>query len=344
MKYILPFYCMLVMMGCNNHQPDKKQTMSYKTTGTIERLDPLLDAIIDTNAKAEIIAEGFEWSEGPLWIEKYKMLLFSDVPTNTVYKWTEATGKEVYLTPSGYTDTAKRGGEMGSNGLTTDNEGHLVLCQHGQRQMGRMDAPLDKPEARFTTLAGFYNGKRFSSPNDAIYNSNAELFFTDPPYGLETQSDNDPKKELPFNGVYKVKIDGKVILLTDILTRPNGLAFFPGEKKLLVANSDPAKPYWYIFEVGQNDSLQNGKIFYDASAATGKDIKGLPDGLKIDKQGNVFATGPGGVWIFNSEGKVLGKIKFTESTSNIAFSPDEKTLYITNDMYVLRFKMSDSTN
>ena len=279
MKQLIIIFIVCIFVSCKNTDDMKKET--YKTTGIVEKFDPALSAIISDSAAAEIIAEGFAWSEGPLWIEKHKMLLFSDVKKNTVFKWTEEKGKEVYLTPSGYTDTAKRGGEMGSNGLTLDNEGNLVLCQHGQRQMGRMDAPLDKPEAKFTILAGKYNGKRFSSPNDAVYNSKGELFFTDPPYGLESQSDEDPKKELPFNGVYKVKKDGTVILLADTITRPNGLAFFPGEKKLLVANSDPAKPYWYIYDVAENDSLQNGKIFYIASSAMGKGIKGLPDGFKF---------------------------------------------------------------
>lgn len=326
-------------MSCNNNSVVKKPV--YKTAGNIEKTDALLDAVISSSAKAEIIAEGFEWSEGPIWIEKQKMLLFSDVPTNTVYKWTEEKGKEIYLTPSGYTDTVKRGGEMGSNGLTTDNEGNLVLCQHGNRQMGRMDAPLDKPAAVFTSIAATYNGKKFSSPNDAVYNSNGELFFTDPPYGLETHGDDDPKKEISFNGVYKVKKDGKVVLLLDSITRPNGLAFFPGEKKLIIANSDPAKPYWYLYDVGENDSLQNGRIFFDASAAMGKGVHGLPDGLKIDTKGNVFATGPGGVWIFNSEAKLLGKIKLDGPASNCALSPNEKTLYITNDMKLLIVKLRD---
>ncbi len=326
-------------MSCNNNSVVKKPV--YKTAGNIEKTDALLDAVISSSAKAEIIAEGFEWSEGPIWIEKQKMLLFSDVPTNTIYKWTEEKGKEIYLTPSGYTDPVKRGGEMGSNGLTTDNDGNLVLCQHGNRQMGRMVAPLDKPAAVFTSIAATYNGKKFSSPNDAVYNSNGELFFTDPPYGLETHGDDDPKKEIPFNGVYKVKKDGKVVLLLDSITRPNGLAFFPGEKKLIIANSDPAKPYWYLYDVGENDSLQNGKIFFDASAAMGKGVHGLPDGLKIDTKGNVFATGPGGVWIFNSEAKLLGKIKLDGPASNCALSPNEKTLYITNDMKLLRVKLRD---
>jgi gluconolactonase len=339
MKQFIVIFIVAAMAACNNNSSMKKET--YKTIGSIEKADAELDAIMSPSAKAEIIAEGFEWSEGPIWIEKHNMLLFSDVPTNTIYKWTEEKGKEVYLTPSGYTDTLNRGGEMGSNGLTMDKESNLVLCQHGNRQMGRMDAPLDKPEAKFISLANSYNGKKFSSPNDAVYNSKGELFFTDPPYGLETQGDDDPKKELPFNGVYKVKKNGEVILLVDSITRPNGLAFLPGEKKLIIANSDPAKPYWYIYDVGENDSLQNGKIFYDASAAMGKEVRGLPDGFKIDKNGNVFATGPGGLWIFNSQGRLLGKIKFTESTSNCALSPDEKILYITNDMNVLRIKLRD---
>jgi gluconolactonase len=314
----------------------------YKTIGSFERLDPALDKIISANAKIEVIAEGFEWSEGPLWVENQKMLLFSDVPTNTIYKWTEAKGKEVYLKPSGYTGAEPSVcKEPGSNGLAFDKNGDLVLCQHGDRRMARMDAPLDKPEAKFITLADKYNGKRFSSPNDAVYNSTGELFFTDPPYGLQTQDDTDPKKEISFNGVYRVTAGGKVILIVDTITRPNGLAFFPGENKLLVANSDPAKPNWYIIDMGPDDTVMTAKLFYSAAAEASKGVKGLPDGLKIDKNGNVFATGPGGVYIFNSEGKKLGIIKVDESTSNCALSPDEKTLYVTNDMYVLRIKMRD---
>jgi|KBSSwiS6_1023812.scaffolds.fasta_scaffold04047_1 gluconolactonase len=340
MKYFFTVLSLIYILGCKNHSSDKKEKSMNNTVGTIERLDSSLNTILSANAKIEIIADGFDWSEGPLWVEKYKMLLFSDIPPNTIYKWTEEKGKEVYLTPSGYTDTVKRKGEIGSNGLILDKDGNLVMCQHGDRRMARMDAPLDNPAPKFITLADKYNGKRLSSPNDAVYNSNGELFFTDPPYGLETQDDKDPKKELPFNGVYKVKTNGELILLVDSITRPNGLAFLPGEKKLIVACSDPKKPYWYIYDVN-GDSLTNGKIFYDASTEASKRVKGLPDGLKIDKNGNVFATGPGGVYIFNSEGKKLGIIKFDESTSNCAFSADEKTLYVTNDMNVVRVKMRE---
>lgn len=339
MKKIIIFSLLAVIIACNNNTENKNQEMAYKSIGSIERFDPALDNIVSSNAKIEIIADGFDWSEGPLWIENHKMLLFSDIPPNTIYKWTEEKGKEVYLTPSGYTDTLKRGGEIGSNGLILDKAENLVMCQHGDRRMAKMDATLDKPAPKFITLADKYNGKRFSSPNDAVYNSSGELFFTDPPYGLETQDDKDPKKELSFNGVYKVKTNGEVILLVDSITRPNGLAFLPGEKKLIIACSDPAKPFWYIYDVN-GDSLINGKIFYNATEEA-KTMTGLPDGLKIDKNGNVFATGPGGVNIFTSEGKKLGLIKFSDPTSNCTFSADEKTLYVTNDMNLVRIKLRD---
>jgi gluconolactonase len=202
--------------------------------------------------------------------------------------------------------------------------------------MARMNAPLNDPKPLFVPIANNYKGKKFNSPNDAVY-YNGELFFTDPPYGLEKQSEEDPKKEIPFQGVYKVKANGEVILLTDTLTRPNGIAFSPDGKTLIVANSDPKKPYWYAFDV-MNDSLTNARIFHSAVVAD-TSLKGLPDGFKIDKNGNVFATGPGGVWIFNSDGKLLGKIKVPEATSNIALSPDQRTLYVTNDMNVLRVKL-----
>jgi gluconolactonase len=305
--------------------------------GTIERYDSSLNDIISADAKAEIIASGFEWSEGPLWIEKHKMLLFSDIPRNTIYKWTAEKGAEIYLAPSGYTGTAKRGGETGSNGLILDKKGALVLCQHGDRRMSRMDAPVHKPSAKFATIAGDFQGKKFNSPNDAVYNSKGELFFTDPAYGLERGMD-DPGKELSFQGVYKVKSSGDVELLIDTLTRPNGIAFFPGEKTFIVANSDEEKPNWYAFDIDENNLLSNARIFYSAKGYD-KTLKGGMDGLKIDKNGNVFATGPGGIWIFNRSGKLLGKLRLNEAASNCALSPDEKTLYITNDMYVLRFKM-----
>jgi gluconolactonase len=339
-QQFLILFLLYFLIACNNSdQSAKSNKVNNIKIGILEKLDPSLDSIISPDAMAEKISEGYDWSEGPVWVESQQMLLFSDVPRDTIFKWTEQKRKEVYLTPSGYTDTIKRGGEMGSNGLTLDNEGRLILCQCGNRQIARMDAPLDKPEPKFISLANSYKGKKFNSPNDVIVNSKGEIFFTDPPYGLEKQMD-DPKKEMAYQGVFKVKTNGEVVLVTDTLTRPNGIAFLPGEKTLIVANSDPAKPYWYAFDVADNDQFTNPRIFASA-AGYDKSVKGLPDGFKVDKNGNIFAAGPGGIWIMNKDGKVLGKYKVPDATSNCALSGDQKTLYITNDMYILRLKMRE---
>jgi gluconolactonase len=320
----------ILMISCSTMK-------ELKSIGSIERIDSALDEIIGKDAKIEILAEGYEWSEGPIWVESQKMLLFSDVPKNTIYKWTEEKGTEVYLSPSGYTGTtASQSKEPGSNGLTLDQNGKLVLCQHGDRRVARMETPIDNPKPDFVSIADNYNGKKFNSPNDAVYNSKGDLFFTDPPYGLPQQNENDPAKEIPFQGVYKVSADGKVTLLVDSITRPNGIAVTPDGKTLIVANSDGAKAKWYAFDFTENDSLTNARIFYDV---TGDKEPGGPDGMKIDKKGNVFATGPGGIWIFNKDGKVLGKIKIPERTANCALADDDKTLFLTSDMYLIRVKL-----
>ncbi len=319
----------IFLISCN----DNKE----KSIGNFERIDSSIASIIDADATISIIADGFDWSEGPLWIEKSKMLLFSDVPQNCIYKWTAEKGKELFLKPSGYVSGPPRGGETGSNGLTLNNKGQLVLCQHGERRVAVMNAPLDRPAPDYTSIANNYNGKKFDSPNDAVYRSNGDLFFTDPPYGLEKNA-ADPLKEAPYQGVYKVTPDGKVTLLVDSIHRPNGLAFMPGEKTILIASSDSVKAVWYAYDFGENDSLVNGRIFYDATADA-KVQKGLPDGLKIDGNGTVFATGPGGIYIFNKSGKLLGKIKIDSLASNCSFADDEKTLYVTADMYVLKIRL-----
>jgi gluconolactonase len=306
-----------------------------KLVGTVELIDPALDQLIAPGTQAEIIGEGFDWSEGPVWVESEKMLLFSDVPKNIIYKWTEERGAEPFLKPSGYTGAIPRGGEPGSNGLTLNNDGQLVLCQHGDRRVALLTSSYKDPKPEFKTLADSYQGKRLNSPNDVVVDKLGNLFFTDPPYGL-LKNVNDSSKETPFQGVYKVKPDGTVILLVDSLTRPNGIALSPDQKTLYIANSDTPIAKWYSFHV-KGDSLTDAKIFYSAKYVEGE--KGAPDGMRIDKNGNLFASGPGGIWIFSPEGKVLGKIKLPEATANCAFSSDGKTLFLTSDMYLLRMKL-----
>lgn len=215
----------------------------------------------------------------------------------------------------------------------------MIICQHGDRRIARFDAPFNDPKPVFITIADRFEGKRFSSPNDAVVRSNGDIFFTDPPYGLPQQQ-NDSTKEIPFNGVYKVSASGAVSLLVDSLTRPNGIAFMPDEKTFVVANSDPAKAIWYAFDLAENDSVTNARILYDATPNT-KTEGGLPDGLRIDKSGNIFASGPGGIWIFNNGGKLIGKIRLPVPAANCELADDEKTLFITADMYLLRVRLRE---
>jgi gluconolactonase len=327
--YRIVFLLMILSMACNVNQ-----SASF---GSFERIDPDYDAIVSKESHIEIIAQGFEWTEGPVWVEDKKMLLFSDIPPNSIYKWTKEKGQELYLKPSGYTGTVKRTGEVGSNGLLLDDKNQLLLCQHGDRRIARMNAPLDAPAPDFITLADNYQGKKFDSPNDLVRTSDGDIYFTDPPYGLEKNVD-DPLKAAPYQGIYKISKDGSVHLLVDTISRPNGIGFLPGEKTLIVANSDKQKPCWYAFDVTGKDSLSNARIFYDASEAA-KTEEGLPDGFKVDKNGNVFATGPGGIWIFDKNAKLLGRIKIPVATSNCALADDDKTLFVTADMYVLKITL-----
>lgn len=335
------FILIFVLIACKN-QEQKPETMTpiaktYPTVGSIEVIDNSLLALIDADSPIEVLANGFNWSEGPLWLDEINGLIFSDVPENKIYKWTEADSISIYLQPSGYTDTIPRGGEMGSNGLALSPDGKLVLAQHGNRAIAVMDAPLSAPEAKYSYLADHYNGKRFSSPNDVIFSKNGTLFFTDPPYGLEKQQ-NDPKKELSFNGVYIQKPNGEVALVDDKVTRPNGIALSNDESKLYVASSDPRKAIWMEYALDADLNVTGSKVFADVTEL-GKKLRGLPDGMKVHSSGNIFATGPGGVLIYDESGKHLGTILTGQATANCAFNSDESYLYMTADDYLMRVKM-----
>lgn len=327
-----------LLAGCGGDRSSEAAEEQRQTIGTIERLDPALDSLIPPDAVIEVLAEGFNWSEGPVWIEDGDYVLFSDVPENRIYRWKEGEGDQVWLEPSGYTGDVPRGGEPGSNGLLLDSEGQLVLCQHGDRRVARMDAPLTAPEPSFTTLADRYDGMRFSSPNDAVFDSNGTLYFTDPPYGLP-EGPGDPTQETSFNGVYRLGADGEVTLLTDELSRPNGIGLSPDENTLYVANSDPERAIWMAYDLLPSGTIANGRVFFDATDLVSEDNLGLPDGLKVDAAGNLFATGPGGVLVFSPDGRHLGTIRTTQATANCAIGEDGKTLYMTADSYLLRLQL-----
>ena len=310
----------------------------YPTTGSVQVLDPNLNKIIAPGALPEILAEGFEWSEGPLYLPNQDKVLFSDIPNNSVFEWSEAEGLKLYLKPSGYTGSVERGGEMGSNGLLLDSDGKLVLCQHGDRRMARMSAPLDAPEPSFETLADRWDRKRFNSPNDAVYKSNGELYFTDPAYGMENRF-QDTLRELDFAGVFKLGVDGSVTLLTDQLSAPNGIGFSPDESRLYVANSGGnSGPIWMVYDVNSNGTLSNSRLFVDASIASDT-LRGAPDGLVVREDGIIFATGPGGVWVVDPEGRHLGTILTGQATSNCTLDDRGRYLYMTADMYLMRIRL-----
>ena len=305
--------------------PDK----AYPWMGSIERHDPAIDQLIAPGAVIEKLAGGFEWSEGPVWMKRGGYLLFSDVPRNVVFKWEPGIGTSEFLYPSGYTGEKKRGGEPGSNGLTTDKQGRLVLAQHGDRQIGRLESYL-----KVKPLAQFYQYRRFNSPNDLVYHSNGDLYFTDPPYGLE-KNNADPSKELLFNGVYRLTPKGEVSLLISDLTFPNGIALSPDEQILYVAISDSKNPVIMAYDLS-NGRTSNGRVFFNTKNLM-EGRKGVPDGLKVDQKGNLWATGPGGVLVISPEGKHLGTINTGEATANCAFGgKDGSMLYITADMYLCR--------
>ncbi|MEQ1828229.1 MAG: SMP-30/gluconolactonase/LRE family protein [Pirellula sp.] len=305
-----------------------------RTLGTIERLDPKLDDLLAKDAKLQILADGFTWTEGPVWMGDANTghLLFSDIPRNSIFKWTARDGIQLFMNPSGYTGVTYYGLEPGSNGLLKDIDGNLVLCEHGDRRVSVLT-----PRGGKRTLADNYQGKRLNSPNDAALKSNGDLYFTDPPYGLPAR-ENDPRRELDHFGVYRIsKKDGAITLLTTELQRPNGIGFSPDEKTLYVAQSDPKKAIWMSFEVKGDGMLEKGKLFYDATAEVGKK-PGLPDGLSVDLQGNLWASGPGGIYVFNKDGKLLGLINTGERTSNCAFGGDGSTLFVTADSYLCRIE------
>lgn len=312
---------------------------AFKHVGEVKRIDPAIDALVPPDAEIELLAEGFDWSEGPVWVkEQGGFLLFSDVPANIVHQWSEAGGLRQWLKPSGYTGINARGGESGSNGLAVDLQGRLVICQHGDRRVARMDAPWQAPTAKYISLAERCDGKRFNSPNDLVFHSDGALYFTDPAYGMVGGFD-DPTRETEHLGVYRVSADGEVRLLTGKRTRPNGIAFSPDEKTLYIAQSDQEAPHIYAYDVQGDGSIANERVFFDASELA-KNNRGMPDGLKLDQAGNLFATGPGGVLIISPDGKHLGTISTGQLISNCAFGDDGATLYMTSDMYLARIQLS----
>ncbi len=306
----------------------------YPSYGYIERLDPDLDSIISKEAKIQLMARGFNWSEGPVWLPKEEKIIFSDVPENKIYGWSEKEGLHIFMEPSAFSTENKN--IKGSNGLNLDNEGNLVICQVGDRMISKLVSLKDANHPEFEPIVTNYRGKRFNSPNDLIYDSKGNLYFTDPSFGLGSK-----KSEIGFNGVYFYSNSGKVILLDKTVDKPNGIALSPDEKILYVADSNFDIPSIWAYDIVSDGVVKNKRRFFDARKALANSIdKQKADGMKLDKNGNIFLAGPGGVLVINPKGKHLGTIKLDKKTGNCEFTDDGKYLFITCDNYLLRVDLS----
>lgn len=307
---------------------------AWPTVGRIVRDDPALDRLIAPDARIEKLAEGFTWSEGPVWIADGGYLLFSDVPENRIHRWSEADGASVFMSPSGYDGPdASAFREPGSNGLIAGPAGSILMADHGNRAIARVELATRAK----TLLATGYQGRRFNSPNDLVQAANGAIYFTDPPYGLKDM-DRSPLKELPHNGVYRLDRDGEVTLLEDDLTFPNGVALSPDQRTLYVAVSDPERAVIRAYDLSPAGQTSGGRVLRDFTALVGPSNPGLPDGLTIDAGGHLFATGPGGVHVLTPDGRSLGRIDTGTAAANCKFGEDGRTLFITSGPFLARVR------
>jgi gluconolactonase len=320
----------LLLSGAHSALAQAPGTPSVE--GRITRLDPRFDRLIPADARLELVVSGHEWAEGPLWDRKGGCLLFSDVVRNTAYRWCEGKGESVLLSPSGYTGSAPfPGKEPGSNGLAFAPDGTLLMAEHGDRRISRLGADGHK-----TTIVDRYQERRINSPNDLIVLANGDLLFTDPPWGLPRWW-SDPGKELPWSGVYRLKADGELVLLTKDFEAPNGIALSPDGKTLIVSESKPEVGAWYAFDVQPDGSLAGKRKLLDAVPwSVGR--KGVPDGLKLDRGSHIFGGGPGGLYVIDPDGTLLGIIETGGPASNAAWGGDGSTLYITSGSRIFRIR------
>ena len=316
----------LILQSCGGESSRSES----QNSGTIERVAPEFDLLVPADATIEKLAGGFAFTEGPVWDRRNNELYFSDLSSNAIHTWSDAEGLQTFLQP--VFDGDVEHAMVGSNGLNIDSEGRLLLMEHGNRVVSRIEANGSR-----TILADNFNGSRLNSPNDSVWHTNGWLYFTDPPYGM-AGLENDPMRELDFNGIYRLNPGtGEVQLLEQSQSRPNGIALSVDERTLYVANSDENNKVWYSYEVGNDGRLSNQRVFFDVND---QDATGAADGMKVDIDGNIFATGPGGVWVFGPGGNHLGTIKPDEVPANVGWGDDGSTLYMTARTGLYRIRLS----
>ena len=315
-------------------QPTPKAGAVRHSVGDIVRHDPALDTLVDPDARLEVLGEGYSWSEGPVWIAEGNYLLFSDVPENRIHRWSEQDGVSIFMEPSGHAGPNLAGfREPGSNGLIPGPAGSIMMADHGNRAIARVDLASRAK----TLMATHHAGRRFNSPNDLVQASNGSIFFTDPPYGL-MDLDRSPLKEMPHNGVYRLDPDDTVTLLESGMTFPNGIALSPDQSILYVAVSDPGCPVIMAYDLDEDGQTSGGRVLKDFTDLVGAANPGLPDGMAVDRQGYLFATGPGGVHILRPDGHALGRIDTGGAAANCTFGADGQTLFITAGSRLLRLR------
>ncbi|MCH7816651.1 MAG: SMP-30/gluconolactonase/LRE family protein [Proteobacteria bacterium] len=334
MKYIrsclVTAFLGMIVVSCGDSPPPETDATQSAGAGSIVRIDPAVDALIPADARIEKLSGGFAFTEGPVWHRELNHLMFSDLRSNAIHIWDDTDGLSTFMQPVFKGDSETE--SVGSNGLNIDAQGRLILMEHGNRRVSRIEDGIT------TVLVASYQGMRLNSPNDSAYKSDGWLYFTDPPYGLAGLED-DPARELDFNGIYRLSPDGVLELLEKNQTRPNGIVFSPDEKTLYVANSDADNKVWMAYDVLDDGTLGTSRVFFDVNDQT---ETGAADGLKVDFAGNLFATGPGGVWIFDANGTHLGTIKPDEVPANVAWGDDGSTLYMTARTGLYRIKLSTS--
>ena len=307
---------------------------TFQTAGAIHAEGGALDRLIAPGTRIERLAEGFKWSEGPVWIDDPGYLLLSDVPANRIYRWSEREGLSVFLDPSGYSGS-ETGifREPGSNGLIRGDGNTILLADHGNRAIARLDLGTRAK----TLLATRFQGRKFNSPNDLVRASDGSIYFTDPPYGLQGMNES-PHKEMPFNGVYRLLASGDVELVDDSLSFPNGIILSPDGRTLYVAVSDPERAHIYAYALDGSGRSTGRRLFADMTELARGGLPGLPDGLAIDAEGNLYATGPGGVHVISAQGVRLGRIDTGTAVANCAFGEDGKTLFLASSNFLARVR------
>jgi gluconolactonase len=307
---------------------------AFPQVGSIRADSPRFETLVAPDARIEELGEGFTWAEGPVWVSEGGYLLFSDVPGNKMYRWSEKDGVSVFLDPSGYAGPpTKDFREPGTNGLIRGPGNTILAADHGNRAIARLDLATKQK----TFLATSYGGKKFNSPNDLALASNGTIYFTDPPYGLEGINDS-PLKEQPVNGVYRLDPNGTVTLVDGSLAFPNGVILSPDEKTLYVAQSDPKRAIIMVYDRDAAGGIGNARVFADLTDLVGEANPGLPDGMAMDVDGNLFATGPGGVFIFAPDGTRLGLIATGTAIANCTFGEDGRTLFLASDHMLARVR------